>query len=555
MTIFRDHEAFWTEWHEVNQKLDPRSQQMLHAMAIQKRHGTALTKEYQLTRERIRQLCEKAQKHLREEAYRNPDGELVHTSTNTAKCAELAGLHHVYWFRRPDNTTKTKIYQPLIQLGAIEPQQESSIIAACTVTKRPEELRPNLAGMQIHILKIIKQHPEGIKPELILEALAKWAHHIKRWPQLDINSFIKAWLNLDPSEDGKFSIPPRWEYQGQTIHRLMGQYVEQALTNAGKCLDVLTITAHASQLAQAHGAYGADHNLNENSIRNILIEKERFTWVGQSTYGLASWDVGHSNPDKKQGLRLSIADEIIYLLQQTGQPMKNQQVVDHIKSRFMVEENSVHASIHTNPSMQAHNGHVHLVKHEPNSPCSTTQLVGPWLIKCPSHLAQPTKKPAMTQHQRSQLSYAKRHAAEQAQTLERHVLQYREDNPSDMGVQIRLRQVADIMQKNLLVLTDRYRQPNEHQMKATPRAQYPSIAVDEFQRHDAQYKANITRALEWFRKASICRSKENLLKYRLQATYELGLLLEMLSGGEYQGTDAILTFKTAPDEHNNPPSP
>ena len=364
MTIFRDHEAFWTEWHEVNQKLDPRSQQMLHAMAIQKRHGTALTNEYQLTRERIRQLCEKAQKHLREEAYRNPDGELFHTSTNTAKCAELAGLHHVYRFRSNDNTTKTKLYQPLIQLGAIEPQQESSIIAACTVTKRPEELRPNLAGMQIHILKIIKRHPEGIKPELILEALPKWAHHIKRWPQLDINSFIKAWLNLDPSEDGKFSIPPKFKHQGQTIHRWMPQYVEQALINAGKCLDVLTITAHASQLAEADRAHGGDHHFNKNTVRNILMDKGKFSWVGQSMYGLANWDVGHSNPDKKQGIRLSIADEIIYLLEQTGHPIKNQQVVDHIKSRFMVTEHSVRTSINNNPSLEKQNGHIHLVTHK-----------------------------------------------------------------------------------------------------------------------------------------------------------------------------------------------
>ena len=277
MTIFRNHEAFWTEWHEVNQKLDPRSQQILHAMAIQKRHGTALTKEYQLTRQRIQQLCEKAQKHLREEAYRNPDSELVHTSTNTAKYAELAGLHHVYRFRRHHSTTKTQLYQPLLQLGAIEPQQESSIIAACTVTKRPEELRPNLAGMQIHILKIIKQHPEGIKPELILEALAKWAQHIKRWPQLDIKSFIKAWLNLDPSEDGKFSIPPKWVYPGRTRHTSAAQYVEQAIINAGKCLDVLTITAHASQLAEADTAHRGDPPFNENTIRNILMEKGKFS--------------------------------------------------------------------------------------------------------------------------------------------------------------------------------------------------------------------------------------------------------------------------------------
>ena len=161
----------------------------------------------------------------------------------------------------------------------------------------------------------------------------------------------------------------------------------------------------------------------------------------------------------------------------------------------------------------------------------------------------------MTRHRRSPLSYAKRHADEQAQILERHVLKYREDNLSDMGVQMRLRHVANIMQNNLLVLTDQYRQPNEQQMKAIPRAQYPSMATDEFQKHDAQYRANIARALEWFRKASVCRSKENLFKYRLQATYELGLLLEMLSGGEYQGTAAILTFKTAPDEHDNTPSP
>ena len=90
------------------------------------------------------------------------------------------------------------------------------------------------------------------------------------------------------------------------------------------------------------------------SIRNTSAwlerNKELFAWAGPGTYGLTSWEMGHStstpsDPSLRPARRRGIGDEIVNLLLTWGRPMSIREIKDHVLKRFVVKEDSVMASI------------------------------------------------------------------------------------------------------------------------------------------------------------------------------------------------------------------
>ena len=77
---------------------------------------------------------------------------------------------------------------------------------------------------------------------------------------------------------------------------------------------------HIDDIAEAARTLARERGLaNQHSTRSCAIivqEERRFRWVANSTYGLAEWGVGHSNPEYKTGRRMGIHDEIMFLLEQ-----------------------------------------------------------------------------------------------------------------------------------------------------------------------------------------------------------------------------------------------
>ena len=102
----------------------------------------------------------------------------------------------------------------------------------------------------------------------------------------------------------------------------------------------------------------------------------------------------------------------------------------------------------------------------------------------------------MTSSRQSPLAAGKL-AAQNAELLHQHVLPHCENQPTDMGVQWRLRTIVDIMQKNLYVLTAEHRLPNRHQIRAAAFQTFRSIPVDEFLRRPAS-------AAVWISSATTC---------------------------------------------------
>ena len=360
-TIFRNFEAFWTEWHEATQALMPRNKDILEASVVQNWKAASLAEHYQVSQERIRQLCVKAKKQLRHAIEQNPDGELAHTARAASDWAERAGLYDAFQFRRvmSSNKQKARLAEQLIRLGVLDPTQTDSITAACAVINMPVGPRTRLAGMALDILKIITRHPAGITPHQVRQELHGWHQKLEKWPQLEIGTFTTGWLKLAPSpEDGKLrrarnQIKP--SYDDQTLAK---HYLEQALIEAGNCLKLSNIVADANRIAMENGL---ESNCPERSAQLIMIKDDQFRWVGQSTYGLTDWGVGHTDPSQKRGRRLQVSDEVIHLLQQAGKPLPVETVYAHINQRFMVEKSTISVGVRLCPMLQVRKGHIHLM--------------------------------------------------------------------------------------------------------------------------------------------------------------------------------------------------
>ena len=370
-TIFRNFEAFWAEWYEATQAMIPRTADILEATVVQNWQAARLAEHYQVSEERIRQLCVKAQKQLRHATEQNPDGELAHTAKATSHWAERAGLYDAFQFRRVASSTKTRLADQLIRLGVLDPTQIDSLTAACAVTNIPKGQRTSLAGMALDLRKIITHHPAGIAPQQVRQELHDWHGKLEKWTQLEIGTFATSWLNLAPSnEDGKFR-PERNQtkpsYDDQTLAK---HYLAQALIDANKCMNFRTIVADANQIARENGL---DSNYQERTSHTIIMKDDIFKWVGNSTYGLADWEVGHTDPSKKKGRRLQVSDEIIHLLEKAGKSLPIETVSAHINQRFTIGDTTIRAGINNCPTLLIHNGMVHLMREQEAKRAKTAQ--------------------------------------------------------------------------------------------------------------------------------------------------------------------------------------
>ena len=359
-TIFRNLEAFWAEWYEATQVMMPRSQDILEATVVHNRQGPALAQQHQVSEERIRQICVKAKRQLIQATGQNPDGELAHTSRVTNHWAERAGLYDAFQFRRVGYHVKTRLADQLIRLHALDPPQIDSLKAACAVAAIPDGRRSILTNMKNDIQKIMTRHPAGITPHQVRQELHSWHQKLDNWPRLEIGTFTTAWLNLAPSpQDGKIRNKRNQTTPSNNDWTLVQHHLAQALVDAGKCLCLHTIVANANRIARENGLQG---NYQERTSQCVMIKKDQFRWVGQSTYGLTDWDVGHTDPSQKQGYRLQVSDEIIYLLRQAGKPLPIETVLTHINQRFTVGKQAIFVGVRKCPVLFIRRGKLHLMK-------------------------------------------------------------------------------------------------------------------------------------------------------------------------------------------------
>lgn len=112
---------------------------------------------------------------------------------------------------------------------------------------------------------------------------------------------------------------------------------------------------HFSEIAErANSRLPSKYKMSKRNVYAWLTRyTDRFVWAGQGKYGLKEWDVGRRvdqdtiaipeelNPKRRRG----ISEEIILLLLEAGEPLHLVRIEEHILSRFSVNLSSVQATI------------------------------------------------------------------------------------------------------------------------------------------------------------------------------------------------------------------
>ena len=332
--VFRNAGDFLEEWRAAAQSLSPSRQTVLESVVIQGIRQVVTAAEMGITRERVRQLLETSLHAMRHAAKANPRGELAHTRDSLTDIAETVGIT-TWRFHRMRDATRQSVIQQVTNIGAITPEQGHLMHAACSLTDKPTTAWPDLQPVERSLRRILNLHPDGITPADAARLMENERTILDSWPRLDLAKFAAARLWAEWTTEGLLQkpVPTRGPSTRQTTVSLMAQ----ALQNAGDCLHTDDIAAAVRALATERGL---DIEPSTSACARIAQEERWFRWVTQSTYGLAEWGVGHSNPEAKTGRRTGVRDEILFLLDQ-HQTIALSDLMEHINERFRRPESSV----------------------------------------------------------------------------------------------------------------------------------------------------------------------------------------------------------------------
>ena len=308
--VFRNACDFRDEWYLASQSLSPHRRRVLENVVIQGVTQTLTAAELGVSRERVRQILEKSLSTMRQAATAKPQGELAHTRNSLTDIAETVGIT-TWRFQRMSNVARQSIIQQIANIGAITLEQTHLIHAPCSLTHKPAAARTDLQPVERSLRRILNLHPDGIAPADADGFMENERAIIDSWPRLDITKFAIARLSAELTPDGLLKKPVR--AKGPSTREIVCDLMAQALQDAGDCLHINDIAEAARALAKERGL---DIQRSARGCARIVQEERRFRWVANSTYGLAEWGVGYSNPESKTGRRRNIVDEIMFLLEQ-----------------------------------------------------------------------------------------------------------------------------------------------------------------------------------------------------------------------------------------------
>ena len=244
--------------------------------------------------------------------------------------------------------TQQAAMDQLVRIGAIDPGQADLAPAACGLVSKPRPTRPDLAPMAQTLRHLLRRRHDGLTANEIRAAMPEHLGRIDAWPELHLERFAIARMAAQITAEGRIRLPG----QKRRTTTNAADMMVRALQRAGDCMRIERIEADARELAKQAGL---ETRLTRDGCATILHQDDRFRWVGQATYGLASWDVGHSRPEAKSGKRTKISDEILYLMQnRTSMPMT--EVTEHFGRRFRIGDNAVPVAIYYTPGLAIRNG-------------------------------------------------------------------------------------------------------------------------------------------------------------------------------------------------------
>ena len=153
----------------------------------------------------------------------------------------------------------------------------------------------------------------------------------------------------------------------------------------------------------------------------------------------------------------------------------------------------------------------------------------------------------------SGLATERRRADEDIRHFTRQIINQWEDTITDQTIQIRLRYVVDFMQRYLYRLTEEWRLPNRHPIRANAFRNFESIEAQEYLSRQTEILDAADHVLNSMKGASTARTKRQHRRHLTTATHQLGIILKVLSGGVYDCPEEILSLRdtiprSLPDE-------
>ena len=366
--VFRDTYRFLAEWHLASQDLSPKRRKVLDDLVIQGHTPSMAARTMDITRERVRQLLEDALDAVRQAAADNPQGELAYTRDALSGIAEKVGIT-TWSFHRMGSATRQTVVQQVTNIKAITPEQTQLVHAACRLTYKPTGKPLHLEPVERSLRRILDLHPGGITPADARQLMENERTIIDSWPKLDLAQFAVARLLAVFTPQGTLRPPDLADKP--TKSRIIADLVVQVLQDTGDCLHLEAITEAARNLVRERAL---DIKYSARTFSNIISQDSRFRWVANSTYGLAKWNVGYSRPENKDGRRIGIKDEIMFLLEQ-NQTIAFHELMEHINQRFRIAEATVRAAIYTSPHLISKGGLVIKTEHDDQHPMLRSQSV------------------------------------------------------------------------------------------------------------------------------------------------------------------------------------
>lgn len=353
--VFRDPEQFLAEWNQACRGLSARTRETLERAVMRRERPGQIGREIAVTRERVRQIIEKALAPVRAAAAHNPSCELARARDALSEIAETTGLP-VWSFRRYRDPTQREIEASLIKLGVLNDDQLLLLAAAAELVPRPPVERVSSRRLIKPLQKMLARETDGITAEEARHTLKSCESVLRAWPELDLTHFVVATGIGIVNDEGKLTAAPG--QPGAAPRDRIAHNMLRTLREAGECLQIAEITSRSAARARNRGEREV---YSPARCSAIALSDDRFRWVGVATFGLAEWNVGHSDPNLRSSRRIGVISEIDHLLHKRD-TIPFPALMHHLNSRFQVMEASVRVAIRNSPHVTLVDGVVRYAK-------------------------------------------------------------------------------------------------------------------------------------------------------------------------------------------------
>ena len=341
--LFPNFQDFIHSWHQALSAFDEKTRDILVSVILQGQPRHQVAREHGISRQRVTQVIDKAIGHLRTPASSNEHSPIGDALANATRIIDAAGLELACKLKSLPRPNAQTVAQQLINIAAISPEQVDWAIAAICITPAPGETRPSLKGLAAEARQIAGHHYRGISPRHLHRHLSEWRQPMAAWPNFSLPLHLTAITGNSPHpKSGRYHPIKGWTIPIDNDPLLTNHYIARALDKAGRPLTIPEIVQSANRIAQLDGT---NRTYTTTQITGVIHIHKQYKWTGPSTYGLKSWDVGHSTDIQPTPERTQITQEIAHLLLTSPEPVTYDDVEQHILRRFNITPRSVYRAM------------------------------------------------------------------------------------------------------------------------------------------------------------------------------------------------------------------